>query len=104
MARVIAKKSKDLSISVSSKGLSDNTYVTLSNGMNLGKVQSVDWSCKVGELAKCQITTILTKAQLAVLMEDSIIRYRLIDEVENDKIPSPPPLPPKDPVFVETHI
>lgn len=81
-----ANTKKFISVSIESDGDSDNTFAKLSNGANLGLVQSIDWSCKVGELARCQITTLLTKAQLSALMEDSIIRYRLIDKEKQDRL------------------
>lgn len=75
-------RNNSLFVKVKSGGVSLDTDVQLSNGMSLGGVKTIKWKCGAGEVATCEIETVLTKAELAALMEDTTIRYRLIDADE----------------------
>jgi len=58
---------------IKSDGTSYNTQVALSNGVDLGAVRSVTWTCAVGGFAKATIETCLTAAQLEALVKDTDI-------------------------------
>jgi hypothetical protein len=54
---------------IKSDGLSTNTHLCLSNGEKLEQVESVHWSIKVGEAAKCVLTMAAIPVELETDME-----------------------------------
>lgn len=64
------KKFKNIKI-LSKNGRPGDTNVTLSDGTNLGLVQSINWSIELGGLSKCKIETIMSPAELISLQQNT---------------------------------
>lgn len=62
---------------LSPTGRPGDASVRLSTGHDLGGVQAVTYSLRVGELARCTIETVLTPAELTVLLRDVEVRVKL---------------------------
>lgn len=60
-------------------GRPSTTHIRLSNGQDLGLVQSVTWSLGLGEAAKCVVETIAAPAEVKALMENTTVKVILRD-------------------------
>ncbi len=63
----------------SEDGTPANTHVSLEDGTELGTVQGISWKLQVGELATCNIETVLTPARLQALQEQTHMTFSLDD-------------------------
>lgn len=66
-----------LSVSTKGGGRPGDTIIRLSNGHQLGGVQAIHWTIEVGGPARCIVETILTPAELTVLLDDTVVEVRL---------------------------
>ncbi len=64
----------------SEDGSPKNTHISLADGTELGTVQAITWTISVGQLATCDISTILTTAQLKALQSQTQVKFNLDDE------------------------
>jgi hypothetical protein len=75
-----AKANGDRYLYVTSDGNPVNSHIRLSDGTNLGLVQSVKWELSVNGYSKCVVETIASPAELATLMRDTTVVVRLQDK------------------------
>jgi hypothetical protein len=63
-------------ITITSNGTPELTKIALSDGRDLGLIQSATWTLSIGEYASCHIETIASPAELKVWLKDTSISVR----------------------------
>lgn len=72
---VVTKQGKDY-LSVASNGTATGTTINLSDGHQLGIVQSVEWSIETGGISKCKVTVLASPGNLQTSLKDTTILVR----------------------------
>lgn len=65
------EKNGDACITITSHGTPEMTKAKLSDGRSLGLIQKIEWEIGLGDFSRAKITTILTPAELKVMLKDA---------------------------------
>lgn len=71
-----AEKNGSSVITITSQGTPEMSKIVLSDGRNLGLVQKIEWEIGLGDFSHAKITTLLTPAELKVMLRDTEFRVR----------------------------